>query len=187
MPGQVSPDVLASAIPARLWTGYPSRAVRMTSVFDFTLPGLTGAPLPLATYAGHPVLIANTASRCGFTSQYAGLQRIWDEYRGRGLVVIGVPSNDFGGQEPGGETEIAGFCQKNYGVGFPMTAKLPVSGRSAHPLFHLIGEQGGLLARPRWNFYKYVIGRDGRLRDWFSSLSPPDSGRVRTAIERALA
>ena len=101
-------------------------------------------------------------------------------------MVIGVPSNDFGGQEPGGEAEIAGFCEKNYGVGFPMAGKLPVSGRAAHPLFRFIGEQGGVLARPRWNFYKYVIGRDGGLLDWFSSVTQPDSGRVRAAIERAL-
>ncbi len=154
--------------------------------FDFTLPALSGGSLRLEEYKGRPMLIANTASRCGFTPQYAGLQKVWDEYRARGLVVIGVPSNDFGGQEPGGETEIAGFCQKNYGVGFPMAAKLAVSGRSAHPLFRFVGEQGGVLARPRWNFYKYLIGRDGKLLDWFSSVTRPDSRRLRAAIERAL-
>ena len=155
--------------------------------FEFTLPALSGGSLPLADYAGQPLLIANTASKCGFTPQYAGLQRVWDEYRGRGLVVIGVPSNDFGGQEPGSAAEIAGFCAANYGVGFPMAGKVAVSGRSAHPLFRFIGEQGGLLARPRWNFYKYVIGRDGMLAGWFSSVARPDSRRVRAVIERALA
>lgn len=158
----------------------------MSGAFDFTLPGLNGGELKLDAYAGRPLLIANTASKCGFTPQYAGLQLISNEYGTRGLVVIGVPSNDFGGQEPGSEAEIAGFCSKNYGVGFPMAGKLPVSGRHAHPLFRWLGEQGGVLARPRWNFFKYVIGRDGRLIDWFSSVTRPESGRVRAAIEKAL-
>ena len=131
-------------------------------------------------------MIANTASRCGFTPHYAGLQRMWDGYRNRGLVVIGVPSNDFGGQEPGGEAEIGAFCQKNYGVSFPMAAKLHVSGRETHKLFRFLGEQGGALARPRWNFYKYLIGPDGRLVTWFSSLTRPDSRRVKAAVEREL-
>lgn len=154
--------------------------------FAFTLPALDGGTLDLSGWAGRPLLVANTASRCGFTPHYAGLQRVWTEYRNRGLVVIGVPSNDFGGQEPGAEAEIGAFCQKNYGVTFPMAAKLHVSGRETHPLFRFFGEQGGLLARPRWNFYKYLIAPDGQLTSWFSSLTRPESGRVRSAIERAL-
>ena len=155
--------------------------------FGFTLPGIDGKPLDLGQYAGRPLLIANTASRCGFTPHYAGLQQMWDEYRDRGLVVIGVPSNDFGGQEPGSEAEISGFCERNYGVTFPMAAKLPVKGASAHKLFRFLAEQGGTLSRPRWNFYKYVIAPDGSLAAWFSSLTQPQSGRVRAAVERALS
>ena len=155
--------------------------------FGFTLPGIDGKPLDLGQYAGRPLLIANTASRCGFTPHYAGLQEVWDAYRDRGLVVIGVPSNDFGGQEPGSEAEISGFCERNYGVTFPMAAKLPVKGASAHPLFRFLAQQGGPLARPRWNFYKYVVGPDGKLASWFSSLTRPQSARVRAALERALS
>lgn len=158
----------------------------MTSVYDFQLPRLGGGTLDLADYAGRPLLIANTASKCGFTPHYAGLQHVWDTYRNRGLVVIGVPSNDFGGQEPGGEEEIGAFCQRNYGVSFPMAGKVHVSGREAHRLFRFLGDAGGVLARPRWNFYKYVVGADGRLAAWFSSLTKPDSGRVKAAIEEAL-
>ena len=132
------------------------------------------------------MLVANTASKCGFTPHYAGLQRVWDDYRGRGLVVLGVPSNDFGGQEPGTEAEIRGFCEASYGVTFPMGAKLTVSGAQAHPLFRFLAEQGGPFSKPRWNFYKYLIGRDGTLQTWFSSLTRPDSPRMRGAIERAL-
>jgi glutathione peroxidase len=155
--------------------------------FGFTLPGIDGKPLDLGQYAGRPLLIANTASRCGFTPHYAGLQQMWDEYRDRGLVVLGVPSNDFGSQEPGSEAEISGFCERNYGVTFPMAAKLPVKGASAHKLFRFLAEQGGALSRPRWNFYKYVIAPDGSLAAWFSSLTRPQSGRVRAAVERALS
>jgi len=156
------------------------------SAYDYILPRLAGGKLDLADYRGRPMLIANTASKCGFTPQYAALQQLWDEYRTRGLIVIGVPSNDFGRQEPGTEAEIAGFCQTNYGVGFPMAGKLPVSGRQAHPLFRWLAEQGGILARPRWNFYKYVVGRDGHLLDWFATITRPDSARVRAALEKAL-
>ena len=148
---------------------------------------LSGAPLPLRAYAGRPLLVVNTASRCGFTPQYAGLQALWAEHRGRGLTVLGVPSNDFGGQEPGTAEEIGQFCAVNYGVDFPMAAKVPVRGAGAHPLFHWLGQQGGLLARPRWNFYKYLVGADGRLAAWFGSTTPPGSRRLRAAIDRALA
>ena len=154
--------------------------------FAFTLDALGGGPLPLGGFAGRPLLIVNTASRCGFTPQYAGLQRLWTEYGGRGLVVLGVPSNDFGAQEPGGGAEIAGFCERNYGVGFPMAAKAAVRGPGANPLFQWLAAQGGLFARPRWNFYKYLTGRDGRLAAWFTSVTKPESGRLRAAIEKAL-
>lgn len=158
-----------------------------TTAFDFTLNSLSGAPMPLRAYAGRPLLVVNTASRCGFTPQYAGLQALWTEHRPRGLMVLGVPSNDFGGQEPGTAEEIGQFCAVNYGVDFPMAAKVPVRGASAHPLFRWLGDQGGLLARPRWNFYKYLVGADGRLATWFGSTTPPGSRRLRAAINCALA
>ena len=157
------------------------------NAFDFTLTSLAGAPMPLQAYAGRPLLIVNTASRCGFTPQYAGLQALWAERRGDGLTVLGVPSNDFGGQEPGSAEEIGQLCTRNYGVDFPMAAKVPVSGRAAHPLFRWLGDRGGLLSRPRWNFYKYLVGADGQLAAWFGSTTPPGSRRLRAAIDSALA
>ena len=162
-------------------------AAMSQTAFDFTLTSLSGQPMPLQAYAGRPLLIVNTASRCGFTPQYAGLQALWAEHRAQGLTVLGVPSNDFGKQEPGTSEEIAGFCTLNYGVDFPMAAKVPVSGASAHPLFRWLGSEGGLLSRPRWNFYKYLVGRDGQLQTWFGSTTPPGSGRLRAAIAQALA
>ncbi len=156
------------------------------TAFDFTLTTLQGEPLALRQFAGRPLLIVNTASRCGFTPQYEGLQALWSQNRERGLTVIGVPSNDFGRQEPGSEAEIAGFCSANYGVSFPMTGKLHVRGPEADPLFRWLARQGGPLSRPRWNFFKYVIGRDGRLATWFSSVTSPDGARLRTAVSRVL-
>lgn len=157
------------------------------TAFDFILTSLAGAPMPLREYTGRPLLIVNTASRCGFTPQYAGLQALHTEYHGRGLTIIGVPSNDFGNQEPGTRDDIAGFCMRNYGVGFPMADKAMVKGPAAHPLFRWLGDQGGSLSRPRWNFYKYLVGADGRLTTWFSSVTPPGAGRLRRAVEGALA
>ncbi len=156
------------------------------TAFDFTLTTLQGEPLKLDRFAGSPMLIVNTASRCGFTPQYEGLQALWSQNRERGLTVIGVPSNQFGRQEPGGAAEIASFCSSNYGVSFPMTEKLHVRGPDADPLFRWLAQQGGLLSRPRWNFFKYLIGRDGRLATWFSSATSPDSTRLRTAVARVL-
>ena len=133
-----------------------------TSIYDFTLKNLQGKELPLKAYAGRPILIVNTASKCGFTPQYKGLQELWSDKKKDGLVVIGVPSNDFGHQEPGNASDITSFCEINYGVDFPLAEKTPVSGGAAHPLFKWLAEQGGFLSKPRWNFYKYLIGRDGK-------------------------
>ena len=155
------------------------------TVFDFTLPRLEGGTLDLAEYAGRPLLITNTASKCGFTGQYAGLQRVWERERDSGLVVIGVPSNDFGNQEPGSEAEIGAFCERNYGVSFPLTAKLSVRGTQAHPLFRHLAQTGGFLSAPRWNFYKYVIDPTGRLVAWFPSVTNPESTRLRRALDTA--
>ncbi len=157
------------------------------SIYDFTLKTLQGKDLPLKQFEGRPIVIVNTASKCGFTPQYKGLQAIWEAHKDEGLVVIGVPSNDFGKQEPGGADEITSFCEINYGVGFPMAEKTPVSGGKAHPLFKFLAGEGGFLARPRWNFYKYVVGRDGHLKTWFSSLTRPDSAGFKRAVEKAIA
>lgn len=158
----------------------------MTSAYDFAFESLKGEPLPLAQFTGRPMLIVNTASKCGFTPQYAGLEALWQRHKDAGLVVLGVPSNDFAGQEPGGSEEIASFCAINYGVDFPMTAKVHVRGREAHPLFRWLAAEGGLLAGPKWNFYKYAVGREGKLKTWFSSLTRPDSQRLERAVQAVI-
>ena len=153
------------------------------SAFDFSFRALDGTPLPLRNFAGRPLLVVNTASKCGFTPQYEGLEDIATRFRGRGLVVLGVPSNDFAGQEPGTPEDIAAFCASNYHIDFPLTEKVHVRGPEVDPLFRWLAAEGGFLSRPRWNFYKYLIGRDGGLKRWFTSLTRPDSAKFVRAIE----
>ena len=155
------------------------------TAYAFSFGGLAGGSIRLADYAGRPILIVNTASLCGFTPQYAGLQELWTEFSARGLMIIGVPSNDFGSQEPGGAAEIAETAQHQYGVTFPISAKAVVKGPSAHPFYKWAAE-----ARPkdvpRWNFHKYLIGRDGHVADAFPERIEPTDTRVVTAIARQL-
>lgn len=158
-----------------------------TSAFDFHLTSLDGKPLPLGTFAGRPMVVVNTASKCGFTPQYAGLQKLWEDLQGQGLVVLGVPSNDFGNQEPGDAAAIGAFCERNFGVTFPLASKVHVRGAAADPLFQWLSASGGFLARPRWNFYKYLIGRDGTLKNWFGSITSPNGGRFRRAVNDLLS
>ena len=153
-------------------------------MFSFT--SIDGQPLSLADYRGKAVLVVNTASRCGFTQQYAGLQALWETYRDRGLVVLGVPSNDFGAQEPGSETEIKEFCIVNFNIDFPMTEKQVVSGANAHPFYQWSGEQLGILSKPKWNFYKILLDSDGNAVDWFASTTGPDANKLIAAIESVL-
>jgi len=157
------------------------------SAYDFDFTAIEGGPLPLSQFKGKVVLLVNTASRCGFTPQYEGLQVVWERYRDRGLVVLGVPSNDFGGQEPGSEAEIKRFCEVNFDVDFPLAAKEHVVGEAAHPFYRWAAERLGFAAKPRWNFHKYLIGPDGQLADWFSTVTAPDAARVTEAIEAQLA
>jgi len=154
--------------------------------FDFSFEAIDGAPMQLAPYRGKVLLVVNTASRCGFTPQYEGLEALWQRYKDRGLVVIGVPSNDFGGQEPGSNQEIAEFCDTHYRITFPLTAKTVVKGEDAHPFYRWAAaqEQG---SRPKWNFHKYVIGRDGRLIESFTSLTGPDSEALKKTIDAAIS
>lgn len=156
------------------------------SAADFTLRSIDGTALPLEQFAGHPVLLVNVASACGFTPQYAGLQKLHEKYGAKGLVVLGVPSNDFGAQEPGSEKEIRQFCETSFGVGFPMAAKEHVVGGNAHPLYRWIAEQLGEGGAPRWNFHKYLIGKDGSLLEAWGSRTVPEAPEVVAAIEKAL-
>jgi len=155
------------------------RAEGGMSAYDFGFTTIDGEALPLNAYRGRPLLIANTASFCGFTPQLAELEKVWRRYRPRGLIVIGVPSNDFGEQEPGSAAEIKQFCSSRYAVDFPLTEKQRVIGTAAHPLFRWIAETLGDAGAPRWNFHKYLIGPDGGLAGaWPSSVRPVDDAII---------
>jgi glutathione peroxidase len=148
------------------------------SVYDFEALSIDGKPAHLSTQRGKVLLIVNTASECGFTPQFGGLEKLWQTYRDRGLVVVGFPSNEFGAQEPGSDEEIGAFCQKNYGVSFPMMSKIEVNGGSAHPLFKwLTSEAPGLLgSKPiKWNFTKFLVGRDGRVIKRYGPTDTPEA------------
>ncbi len=159
---------------------------RAANAHAFSFRSIDGTPLPLSDFRGKALLVVNTASQCGFTPQYAGLEALWQRYRDRGLVVLGVPSNDFGSQEPGSAAAIKEFCAVNFDIDFPLAEKTHVRGADAHPFYRWAAEQAGLLGVPRWNFHKYLIAPDGRLLDWFSSVTPPDAERLRHAVEAAL-
>lgn len=167
-----------------LWTMQPAISAPSTA-HDFVFENLEGGDLRLADYAGKAVLVVNTASLCGFTPQYEGLQSLWETYRDRGLVVIGVPSADFGRQEYDSSGEIKQFCEINYGIDFPMTEKVRIKGADAHPFYLWIADQGRMKL-PRWNFYKHLIDADGELVDWFASTTSPNSRKVIDAIEAHL-
>jgi len=157
---------------------------RMTA-YAFSFSGLTGGEIKLADYAGKPILVVNTASQCGYTPQYAGLQELWKRYHERGLMIVGVPSNDFGGQEPGGATEIEHTAHDSYGVGFPLAAKVEVRGANPHPFYKWAAAEKPL-ALPRWNFHKYLIGRDGHIAASFPSQVEPTDPKVLAAIDKEL-
>lgn len=172
---------------AAFFLAMPIIAQAAPRAYDYAFPSIDGGELALETYAGKVILLVNTASQCGFTGQYEDLQTIWEQYRDRGLVVIGVPSNDFGAQEPGSNDDIKNFCTVNFNVDFPMTEKVVVVGDTAHPFYRWAKQQLGDRSRPRWNFHKYLVGRDGELIDWFSSMTNPTSKTMRRAIETALS
>ncbi len=152
--------------------------------FDFT--SIEGEPLPLSSFRDKAVLVVNTASACGLTPQYAGLEALWSKYRDQGLVVLGVPSNDFGAQEPGTEGEIKDFCETRFSVDFPMTSKTVVKGDEAHPFYRWAQQGLGEAGEPKWNFHKILVGRDGRLVGGFGSRTEPDDPGLLSAIESSI-
>jgi|SRR5579862_383861 glutathione peroxidase len=166
-----------------------AKATAMSSrvtAYAFTFKGLDGGEILLSSYAGHPILIVNTASLCGYTPQFAGLQELWSRYHGRGLMIIGAPSNDFGSQEPGGAGDIHATAQGEYHATFPLTEKIAVKGGNAHPFYRWAAQEAPLEA-PRWNFHKYLVGRDGRLKASFTSAVEPTDPKVIAAIENELS
>ena len=175
--------LLAGAIATPAFAQAP--AMSKVTAFAFSFSALDGGTIRLADHAGKPILVVNTASLCGYTPQYAGLQQLWTRFKDRGLLLIGVPSNDFGGQEPGGTTEINETAHHQYGVSFPITAKADVKGPNAHPFYKwAAAEQPS--ETPRWNFHKYLIGRSGHIAAAFPSAVEPTDTRVITAIAKEL-
>jgi glutathione peroxidase len=158
----------------------------MTNAHSFSFTSIDGKPMALSGFAGKAILVVNTASACGLTPQYRGLEALWREYKGRGLVVLGVPCNDFGAQEPGTEGEIKTFCETSFGVDFPMTSKEHVLGTAAHPFYQWAAKELGEGGTPRWNFHKYLVAKDGTLAGTFGSRIEPEAADVKAAIEAAL-
>ena len=158
------------------------------TIYDFEALSIEGKPAHLSTQRGKVILVVNTASACGFTPQFAGLEQLWQDYRDQGLVIVGFPSNEFGGQDPGSNEQIGAFCQRNYGVSFPMMAKVEVNGARAHPLWQWLTAQApGLLGSKavKWNFTKFLIGKDGQPIRRYAPTDTPES--LRRDIEAALA
>jgi glutathione peroxidase len=176
------PSALSLLLLATLALPAAERKVPV-SLHEITLNTLEGQPQSLAAYKGKVVLAVNVASECGFTPQYAGLQKLYAEQKDRGLVVLGFPCNQFGGQEPGTAADIEAFCQKNYGVTFPLFEKLDVKGPGQAPLYQFLTARFG---EPAWNFHKYLVGKDGQVIQAFGSKVAPDSPELMAAIEAAL-
>ncbi len=156
----------------------------MTTAHDFRFRTIDGGELPLSGFKGKALLVVNVASQCGLTPQYAGLEALWKSRAGKGLVVLGVPANDFGAQEPGTESEIKTFCETRFGVDFPMASKEHVIGPDAHPLYKWIAGELGEAGTPKWNFHKYLFDRDGNLVESFGSRTAPDDPALVAAIDR---
>ncbi len=156
------------------------------TAYDFSFNSIDGKLLPLSTFMGKAILVVNVASQCGLTPQYSGLEALWKEKGGKGLVVLGVPANDFGAQEPGTENEIKTFCETRFNVDFPMTAKEHVIGPEAHPLYKWIAGELGEGAAPKWNFHKYLINKDGTLAGTFGSRTEPNDAAMNAEIDAAL-
>jgi glutathione peroxidase len=164
----------------------PRKRTHVSTLSDFTATDITGKEVDLSQYEGKAVLVVNTASKCGFTPQYEGLEALYGKYEDQGLVILGFPCDQFGHQEPGSEDEIQEFCQLNYGVSFPMFAKVDVNGGAAHPLYQwLRSEKGGIVGdKIRWNFTKFLIGRDGNVVDRYASVTKPE--KLEGDIEKVL-
>ena len=155
------------------------------SFHDFSIESISGGDISLSDYKNKVVLLVNTASQCGFTPQYAGLQKIYDRYKDDGFVVLGVPSDDFN-QELSSDDDVKKFCEIRYGVNFPLTSIQKIKGDSAHPLYKWISGNTSVIGQPRWNFHKYLISKDGQVINWFSSMTSPTSDGLLKQVEQAL-
>ena len=158
----------------------------MTTAYDYDFTAIDGSALPMTTFRDKVVLVVNVASACGLTPQYDGLEQLYKDYRDQGLVVLGVPCNQFAGQEPGTEADIQEFCRTTFGVDFPMTSKVDVKGEGAHPFYKWAVAEVGEPAEPVWNFHKLLVGKDGTLINVFGPRTTPDDAELKAAIEGAL-
>jgi len=163
-------------------------AFAASSVYDFTLNSIDGAPSPLSAFKGKVVLLVNVASKCGFTPQYAGLEKLYEQYKDKGFVIVGVPANNFGAQEPGTNEEIKTFCSRNYNVTFPMMSKVSVKGADTTPLYQYLTDKGSKTGGEiKWNFTKFLIDKKGNVINRFESAVTPESADLVKAVETALA
>ena len=154
--------------------------------FDFKINSINGEELDLSSFKGKTILLVNVASKCGFTKQYDDLQKLYDDFKEKGLIVIGIPTNQFGGQEPGSEKEIKNFCETNFNITFPMTSKYEVKGANAHPIYIWAKDTFGKSTVPKWNFHKILINKNGKIEDTFASFTGPLSNKVVKKIEQIL-
>ena len=155
-------------------------------IYDFSIKEINGSLINLLEYKDKGILLVNVASKCGFTKQYSGLQKIYEQYKEKGLIVIGIPSNQFGKQEPGTSEEIKNFCETNFNITFPLTEKTIVKGNEAHPIYQWAKENYGNSAVPKWNFHKILINRDGQIQKTFGSFIKPESEQLKKEIEKIL-
>lgn len=177
--------ILTGALAAPTLTHAQSPGMSRVTAYAFSFPGLEGGDIRLSEYAGKPILVVNTASQCGYTPQFAGLQQLYVRYHDRGLAIVGVPSNDFGGQEPGTPAEIMQTAHDDFGVTFPLAAKTVVRGLNVHPFYKWAAVERPI-ETPRWNFHKYLIGRDGHIAAVFPTEIEPMDARVIDAVVKEL-
>ena len=154
--------------------------------YDFAFKDLDGSELSLAEFKNKVIIVVNVASQCGFTSQYEDMQKIWKKYQAKGVIMLGIPSNDFGQQEPGTNKEIKNFCEAKFGITFPMTEKVSVKGTDAHPFYIWAKENHGKSAVPKWNFHKIIIDRTGKVAETFLSITNPSSKKFKKTIEKLI-
>jgi glutathione peroxidase len=185
LPRIIRAGLALAALATLSWTGAAAMGETAQSLYDITTTTLDGKPADLGQYRGKVAVVVNVASKCGYTPQYAGLEKLHRDLQAKGVVVLGFPSNDFGGQEPGTAEEIQQFCKLTYDVSFPMFTKaVTKAGPTQSPVYAFLGTSGNL---PSWNFSKYVIGKDGKIVAFFPSKVTPDSAELKAAIDKALA
>ena len=156
------------------------------TLFDFKIKSISGDVISLSKFKGQTLMLVNVASNCGFTKQYDDLQKLYDNYKDKGLIVVGIPSNQFGGQEPGKNSEIKDFCETNFNITFPMTSKYDVKGDSAHPIYLWAKDTYGKSTVPKWNFHKILINKDGKIADTYASFTGPKSKKIINKLNQIL-